>query len=63
MLTQHLHQQDKYKLKLFKFKPIQDNMKEFLKQLSKKYTIGAVGGSDLAKVKEQLVDSKNKKKI
>ena len=38
-------------------------MKEFLKQLSKKYTIGAVGGSDLTKVKEQLVDSKNKKNL
>ena len=29
-------------------------MIEFLKDLGKKYTIGAVGGSDFSKIKEQL---------
>lgn len=32
-------------------------MKEFLKELSKFHIIGAVGGSDLVKIKEQLLDS------
>lgn len=35
-------------------------MKEYLKELSKNYTIGAVGGSDLVKIKEQLKDCNNK---
>lgn len=35
-------------------------MKEYLKDLSKKYKIGAVGGSDLNKIKEQLRDCKIK---
>lgn len=33
-------------------------MKEYLKDLSKKYSIAAVGGSDLVKIKEQLLDCK-----
>jgi phosphomannomutase len=32
-------------------------MIEFLKELSKHFTVGAVGGSDLNKLKEQLQDS------
>jgi len=39
-----------------KNKPIKENMKEFLKELSKSHTIGAVGGSDLIKIKEQLLE-------
>lgn len=31
-------------------------MKEFLKELSKSHIIGAVGGSDLVKIKEQLLE-------
>jgi len=31
-------------------------MKEYLKSLSNSYTIAAVGGSDLVKIKEQLLD-------
>lgn len=31
-------------------------MKEYLKELSKTHIIGAVGGSDLVKIKEQLLD-------
>ncbi len=34
--------------------PIEENMIEFLKKLSKDYHIGAVGGSDFVKIKEQL---------
>jgi phosphomannomutase len=37
--------------------PIENNMVEFLKEVSKKYPIAAVGGSDINKLKEQLVDS------
>lgn len=37
--------------------PIQEDMIEFLKNLKQKYSIGAVGGSDLNKLKEQLQDS------
>ncbi len=37
--------------------PIQSDMIEFLKNLKQKYDIGAVGGSDLNKLKEQLQDS------
>ena len=33
-------------------------MKEYLKELSKNHKIGAVGGSDLNKIKEQLKDCK-----
>lgn len=39
--------------------PIEENMVEFLKKLSKKFPIAAVGGSDLNKLKEQLIDSIN----
>lgn len=31
-------------------------MKEYLKELSKSHIIAAVGGSDLVKIKEQLLD-------
>ena len=41
-----------------KNQPIKEEMKEYLKELSKKHTIGAVGGSDLCKIKEQLQDGK-----
>jgi phosphomannomutase len=37
--------------------PIQQDMIEFLKTLKQQYAIGAVGGSDLNKIKEQLQDS------
>lgn len=33
-------------------------MKKYLKELSKTHMIGAVGGSDLNKIKEQLEDCK-----
>jgi len=33
-------------------------MREYLKLLSKSHIIGAVGGSDLVKIKEQLQDCK-----
>jgi len=32
-------------------------MKVYLKELSKSHIIGSVGGSDLIKIKEQLLDS------
>lgn len=40
-------------------KKIKDDMIEILYKLSKKYTIGIVGGSDLKKQKEQLGDTIN----
>lgn len=41
--------------------PITTDMKEFLKELNKKVYIALVGGSDLAKIAEQMVpDSRNK---
>jgi hypothetical protein len=36
-------------------------MKDYLKELSKNHTIAAVGGSDLIKIKEQLIDGNSLK--
>lgn len=38
--------------------PIKKNMIEFLNKLSIQFDIGAVGGSDLIKIKEQLGECK-----